>query len=604
MKSIKKAIAVLLALAMLLAMVSVGASAAEVETLIDELAYPGPHTPDVSSSLVSSAGGTVVTAGSMQELPTALQTEDHTWASAAATKDGQSIIKSPLFGTTDTTVIGTKLGGATKYAIEFDYCLYGVTTTSEAYTIAPCYLGTSEANRLGSNFAVKGDGTVTTFGGSEGNVVREPSQSAAVGSWHTIRVECDTEARTVKATVDGKALLNITMPDSADGNKWKYITGFRVTYSGRATEKCYIDNVELIKIEQAGGTPSEPGEPDVPDAPDVSEETDLLITGEKINESVDELAYPGPHTPDVSSSLVPSDGGAVVTAGAMQELPAALQTEDHTWASAAVYHDGHSIMQSPLYNKDVAAINTVLGGATKYAIEFDYCLYNATAESEAYTITPTFFGDWNNRLGSNFTVKGNGTVTTYGGSEGDVVREPSQSAAVGSWHTIRVECDTEARTVKATVDGKALLDITMPDSTDGNKWKYIAGFRITGTMAAAYKCYIDNFRLSKVTESKVTDLKFVDASGNDLAQLVPGAVDIKAIVKNETGDARAFVMILAAYDGSGKLTDVKIERKVAAAGTTAAYKLSTDLIYSSGTIRGFVWDSITNLKPLIPNISK
>ncbi len=222
----------------------------DADVLIAEQPYTAASYSTTDSSSVYITDGVVVSAGEMVQMTGGLAAADHTWAASAARKDGYSAIKTPIFGTSDPSSIESTLGGATKYTLEFDYCI--PTSGSNGWTISLCYLGPDVNSRLDSNFTLACNGTVTTYVPATGKtgtqiVAATSSQPAATGSWHKIRIDCDTAARTVKATVDGSHMFYIEMTDEANKDIWKYITGFRVL-KGSAGSPLYIDNVRLSKM--------------------------------------------------------------------------------------------------------------------------------------------------------------------------------------------------------------------------------------------------------------------------------------------------------------------------------------------------------------------
>lgn len=152
---------------------------------------------------------------------------------------------------------------------------------------------------------------------------------------------------------------------------------------------------------------------------------------------------------------------------------------------------------------------------------------------------------------------------------------------------------TVGETYTLTVDGVKAQEYAAPYGKGKNMFELLP--------------YTAQINVVNKGEYKVVAFKIVDADGNPVDTLTTGEVNIAATIKNTSGKDESFDMILASYDKTTKaFKNVSREPKTAENGTYTTYTLETKLSVDAATdaVKGFLWEGMNSLRPLITGISK
>ena len=177
------------------------------------------------------------------------------------------------------------------------------------------------------------------------------------------------------------------------------------------------------------------------------------------------------------------------------------------------------------------------------------------------------------------------------------------------WHKITFDASS-ALYLKIYMDDRLVYD-TYADYAGFNplqsNWKFTMKKIGLGNTDATNGANMDGFKFDDLrvyfdpnqVEYKL-DVPVLSGAAISGATVGTGLVQANTFYDN-TGSSEDtdICLILAVYDGNGRLVDCKTDKKIVTQGTKSTFNCSTDILNAptNGVVKAFIWNDIDNMKP-------
>ncbi len=584
MRTIKKTIAILLTAMLLLSITSVGVFAIGSEYVsttniavsnFESFSGTLPAANTVSATRNSAYGGglsynsCILNNWNIVDLQNtdAFVTGTHTYAARAeVSSDPNGIIRTGYNQTDD----AAKLDAANVNAHSTSFDFWIPTTMEISVSVA----ATDTAGKTLGTVVLEYGGAVTVKN-SAGEVAA--SSTYTRGAWHRLETISDPELDKLSVKLDDTELAGFSY-STVEGQTGKVaaLTFGRTTYTGDAEKTYYyIDNMSCDEADLRFGVRT------------LSFVKKNVATNIAVS-NFESFSGTLPAANTVSATRNSAYGGGLSYNSCILNNwdIVDLQNTDafvagtHTYAARAEVSSNPNGIIRTGYNQTDDAAKLDAANVNAHSTSFDFWI-PATMQYDVGVAATDTAGK---TLGK--VVLGSGGAVTVKNSAGEVTANSTYTR--GTWHRLEMISDPELDKLSVKLDDTELASFSY-SALEGQigKVREITLGRETysGDETNSYY-YIDNMSCDEIK---------APAYNNN--------VEMK--FSNQTGSAGSVEMIIAEYDADGMMISVNRETMSVATGvSTYSFTENLTKLADTTTVKAFVWDNLTNVKPLINAISE